>query len=239
MRVFKNIRQIIFLLILSSFNLILCAEDLQKFSVQNNDTVIAIVSEKELSRFVFEQDKIKQIFAISGELYYEIEGENLYIKPSIQKPVNFFVSTEKGNTYKIIATPKDIPATQISITGRGSNKLSQARQSVTGESVYGESIYREKISKIIKVIKAEDETVGYKVKQIGKTYREKNGLKGYFDSKWWNDEVVAEKHFLFNVLDQSLKIDKQYYLKDQDAVYIDRSVIEPGKSAMLIKVRVL
>ena len=234
MPVFKNIRQIIFLLILSSFNLILCAEDLQKFSVQNNDTVIAIVSEKELSRFVFEQDKIKQIFAISGELYYEIEGENLYIKPSIQKPVNFFVSTEKGNIYKIIATVKDIPATQISITGRGSNKVRQANQPVTGESVY-----REKISKIIKVVKAEDDTVGYKVKRIGKTYREKNGLKGYFDSKWWDDEVVAEKHFLFNVSDQSLKIDKQCYLKDQEAVYINRNVIGPGKSAMLIKVRVL
>jgi len=238
MREFKKriiIRYIICVLILSGFNLIVCAGDLQKFSVWNSDSVVAIVSERELSRLIFKGDKVKQIYAISGELYYEIADENLYIKPSVQKPVNFFVNTERGNTYKIIATPKDIPATQISIVGVFSNKSHQVKQSVTEESIYSK-----KISKIIKVVRAEDETVGYKVKSIGKSYREKNGLKGYFDSKWWDDEVIAEKHFLSNDSDQSIEINKSNYLDGRtEAIYIDREVIEPGSSATLIKVRTL
>lgn len=227
------IRYIICILTLS-FSQVVCAKDLQKFFVRNNDTVLAIISERELSRFVFKGDKVKQIFSIGGELHYEILDENLYIKPSVQKPVNFFVNTESGNTYKIIATPKDIPATQVFISGIACNKYARVKQPLTGESVYSE-----KIAKIIKVVNSEDETVGYKVKSIGTSYKQPNGLSRYFDSEWWGDGLIAEKHFLFNDSDNPITIDRHSYLREAEAVYVDREVIKPGSGAILIKVRTL
>ena len=226
------IRYIIYIITLS-FNQAY-AKDLQKFSVRNNDTVLAIISKRELSRFIFKGDKVKQIFSIGGELHYEILNENLYIKPSIQKPINFFVNTENGNTYKIIATQADIPATQIFISSNTRNKSCQIKQPHTGESVYSE-----KIVKIIKIVNSKDETAGYKVKTIGKPYKQTNGLRGYFDSEWRGDGLIAEKHFLFNNSDKPLTINKHSYLDQVEAIYIDREVVKPGSSAILIKVRTL
>ena len=211
------------------------ASDLQKFFVQNNDTVLAIISQKELSRFVFKNDKVKKVFVIGGELHYEMLDENLYIKPSILKPVNFFVSTEKGNTYKIIATPKDIPATQIFVSSqRGKQAHTSLKQQLTGESVY-----TTKIAKIIKVVISEDDTIlDYKFKNMSKTKTYEIGLKDYFVLQVKGDGLVAEKHILVNQSEEPITIHKQWFDgQDTDAIYIEKEVIEPGKSASVIKVR--
>lgn len=224
-----------------SIGLAASAEDLQKFTVKSNDTVIAIVSERELSRFIFAEDKIKQIFAINGELNYEVVDENLYIRPSIHKPVNFFVSTEKGNTYKIIATPKDIPATQISITTKESVKEVNDTLHVN-KGITGESIFRHKISKVIRAAKAGDSTVGYEVNKIGKSSRRNviESVTSYFDSIWSNNELEAEKHIIRNESNRNIKIDKRCYLTGNfDAVYLASSYLSPGETTVIIKVRVV
>lgn len=214
------------------------AEDLQKFSVKNNATIIAVISENELSRFIFSEGKIKQIFAINGDLHYEISEESLYIKPNVNKPINFFISTVKGNTYKIIATPKDIPATQISIASEisgGKNSIVYPKYGFTGEA-----IFRNKISKIIKAARAGDQTIGYKVKEIGKSVGKKDGVRSYHDSRWSDGEVVADKYFLTNVSSHNIAFDKYDYLSEQiQAVYLDYNLLEPGRRAILITVRVL
>lgn len=210
------------------------ATGLQKFFVRNNDAVVVTVSSGELSRFIFEGDEVERVYDITGEFYYEMQGKNLYIKPSVQKPINFFVDTESGNTYQIIATPKDIPATQIFINGVIGNASHRVNQPFTGEA-----IYQAKISKIIKAVKAEDTSVGYKVKYVGKSYQRGDDVSGYFDSEWSGDGVIAEKHFLFNDSGESIKINKNSYLDDEtEAVYTDCQTIKPNSSAILIKVRI-
>jgi hypothetical protein len=86
----------------------------QTFILRNNDTVIAHISKKEITRIVFESD-ITFISSIAGELEYTTKGQDLYLRPNVEKPINFFVKTEDDQTYKFLLNAKDSPSTQIFI----------------------------------------------------------------------------------------------------------------------------
>ena len=106
------------------------AMDNQKFNVSNNDSITAVISQRELSRIVFENDEIERIYSINGEFHYEILGSNLYLKPTATKPINFFVNTVEGNTYQFITTIKDIPAVQIFVKNIGYSLTIKAKVNI-------------------------------------------------------------------------------------------------------------
>lgn len=224
----------------------LYADDIQKFSVKNNDTVLAIISERELSRFVFEQDKIKHIYAISGEIHYELADENLYIRPNVQKPINFFVNTEKGRTYKIIATPKDIPATQISISSQNgilrpisTRSNTRTHVSKTKTISASEKDLRSKIARVIKAILSNDRTVDYKVEdsESSHNYSSTKDIEMLLQSTWSNQDLYAYKYTIINISDNTIKVDKSRYLEPGiQAVYVEKEHLKPNEITTLITV---
>ena len=86
----------------------------QSFIVRNNDTIVATISKREITRIAFESD-ITFISSIAGELEYTTKDQDLYLRPNVEKPINFFVKTADENTYKFLVNAKSIPATQIFI----------------------------------------------------------------------------------------------------------------------------
>lgn len=238
------------------------AEDLQRFCVKNNGDVVVTISQKELSRLVFKSekggaDRVKQIFGINGEFHYEIQEENLYIRPSVAKPINFFVSTDSGFTYKVLAMQNDIPSTQVAITGVQDNKKDSCDKGkieniTTGKdasfekikfreaysSVSEESHLREEIRKIISVIKADDRTVGYEVKEIDKEKKDIEGVRKYYESRWTKREVIGDKYYLYNTSDKRVQLDKARYLDDNiQAVYIEKTELNPGDKTLMITIK--
>jgi hypothetical protein len=93
----------------------------QTFRVANNETVIAAFSKNEITRVSF-QDDIVSVNSLKGEFEYEVQGRELFLRVSVDKPINFFVKIQNGNIYKIIATPEDIAATQIFVKPKIMNK---------------------------------------------------------------------------------------------------------------------
>ena len=86
----------------------------QTFVVRNNDMVLATISKKEITRIAFESD-ITFISSIAGELEYTTKDQDLYLRPNVEKPINFFVKTADEHTYKFLVNAKSAPATQIFI----------------------------------------------------------------------------------------------------------------------------
>lgn len=80
----------------------------------NENTVIAVISKTEISRISFLKE-IESVHLVKGEIEYEITGRDLYLRAFVDKPINFFVKTFAGKTYKFIVTPQDLSATQIFI----------------------------------------------------------------------------------------------------------------------------
>lgn len=238
-------------------------QNLQKAVVNNNDVIFVTISQKELTRFVFERDKIKHIYAISGEFSYDMVNENLYIKPNLVKPINFFVTTEKGKTYQILAEPRDIPATQVMVIGMGSNanqkigkdhttsksqsfKVSTyAREGENGlvkDSTSSDAVLMKEIRKVILAIKSDDRTLGFQIKKINKKIKSEKGTKSrkgmvasLLESCWSNEDIIAEKYHLANVTNENITLNKANYLsEDIVGVYLDKPSLSPSESTLLI-----
>jgi hypothetical protein len=237
-------------------------QNLQKVIIKDNDVVFVIISQKELTRFYFDGDKIKHIYAISGELSYDMVAENLYLKPNVIKPINFFVTTEKGKTYQILAEPKDIPATQVIVIGavnyRNSNAVmnrsttsvpqsfkvstyaQEGEEWLVRDSMSSDSVLMREIRKVVLAIKSNDKTLGFNIKIIDKEKREKDGLVEYVESGWSNEDIIAEKCYLANVTNENITLNKANYLaEDIIGVYLDKESLVPRESALLILLKKL
>lgn len=76
------------------------------------NTITAAISKTEISRISFGSE-IESVHSLKGEIEYEIVDKDLYLRAFVDKPINFFVKTFSGKTYKLITTPENIPATQV------------------------------------------------------------------------------------------------------------------------------
>lgn len=88
----------------------------QVFYSNEAHEIKAIISKQELSRIIMPED-IEMINSIEGEIEYSVQDNNLYVRANkYNKPINLFIKTDDGITYKIILVVKDIAATQIFIS---------------------------------------------------------------------------------------------------------------------------
>ncbi len=109
----------IFILLIISFGLNSYAD--QSFFLKSNEnTIKAAISKSEITRISLLND-IESIHSLKGEIEYEITGKDLYLRANIDKPVNFFVKTVSGKTYKFITSIENIPAQQIFIRAQSSS----------------------------------------------------------------------------------------------------------------------
>ncbi|MEQ9115676.1 MAG: type-F conjugative transfer system secretin TraK [Rickettsiales bacterium] len=213
------------------------ASESQKFSVSNNSSFVATISEKELTRIIFEGDVVEGLFSTNGEFTHEISGSDLYIKPTVNKPINFFVKTEKGNNYKVILTSKDIPSVQIFVKNTDIKTSSKKER----EGHFSEECnFRKRLSQIISAVLADDESVGFKKKNILKTVSKRRAsISQYHDSNWEGKGVAASKYYLENLsVHQVAFINRETYLTDDlDAVYLEKEKLNPGEETVLITIK--
>ncbi len=93
----------------------------QIVEVEDDGDAYALISKKEITRISVEDDRILKV--ANGDIPYSITHDpdkgDLYLRPqsvTIVRPVNMFVTTEKGFTYKVILEPQDIPSAHILLT---------------------------------------------------------------------------------------------------------------------------
>jgi hypothetical protein len=221
----------------------------QNFNVSRDKAILASISSKELSRLVFDS-RIIRVFGISGEFHHEILDNSLYLKPHTTKPINFFVFVESGDTYKIIAVQEDVPATEITIHRVGNDDVpngveerSRSREVVFKNTLkapgtlYGEETLQANIRRVVQCIMS-DEILDYKVTNIDRSYRKKDGIRKTLDSIWKKSEIEAKKYYLTNVSSESLTLNKEDYLDDANASYLNRDTLAPLETAILITIRV-
>lgn len=90
----------------------------QIFDVTRDSEIVAAISKREVTRLSATADRITQI--VKGDLPYTMTHDpdqgDVYFRPEfadITKPINLFVTTEKGFTYKVVLVPKDVPSVHI------------------------------------------------------------------------------------------------------------------------------
>ena len=230
------------------------AADVWNYEVKNNDTIIAQISEKEISRINLKGEVIDRLHFIDGEIEFIKEEEDLYIKPLVKKPINMFLKTESGNTYKILFDVVDVPACQIFITKERKSRTSTAAKGKLAKQQNGSngkklvqlnkeqvdrspaSFEEKRISKIINILEIEDKNFGFKLKKARGNYKSKKYLIKK-EMTATGAGLYAEKFIIKNI-SKELQIleEKEFTGEKIKAVYLSQEKLAPEQAAVLIKV---
>lgn len=139
---------------------------LQVKSIKDNQTVLAKVSSKELTRIFVKNDRIQSVRGIDGAYQLtkdEAQGA-IFVKPTQfyqNKPFNLFISTEQGHSYTLLLTPMDIPAENIELK-------SLSPSNILAEHWEKNSAYSQIIINLMHAMENNDTPEGYAVINLGK-----------------------------------------------------------------------
>ena len=232
-------------------------KDNMNIYAKNNDLVSIILSEKELNRINLKGEKINALHYTEGDIEFSIAESDLYLKVKVAKPVNFFIKTESGKTYQILAVTADVPSLQYfiqqkSILKSKSHKNSSKNidkkysNSTIGDTVVKKELtaYEKEINKIIKVIDANKSYMGYQLRKVSKRlYCRTSCPKGLIAQEISiarGNGLIAHKIIITNNSAHKIAImaeDFENNYTNVIASYLEKSQLEHGEQANLIIVR--
>ena len=200
----------------------------QKLKLKNNEEGVIIMSKKELTRLNFKQEKVKGVYGVSGELEHEMVDDDLFLMNNGDKPLNFFVKTEEGNTYKLLAKVKDIPAVQIFVENSDIKKVNH-NLDINAES--------RELSKIIKVALVEGEHLGYELERIGGKTEKVKGLKARRTLKVTGHFYEVEKYVIENDSKGEVSLNlSDVEVKDSYGLYMEKSKLGVGEKGVMMRI---
>ncbi len=95
------------------------ASALQILDAKDGETVVAKISQKEVTRITFEKSRIRKVTGNAGEFVLEKDDDRgqVFIRPAQAdntKPINLFVSSDRG-TVALLLQPIDAPSDTLMI----------------------------------------------------------------------------------------------------------------------------
>ena len=210
----------------------------QYFTVSNNGSVLGTASLKEITRISLNSN-VTDINAIAGELEYSVNGKDIFLRASSDKPVNFFIKLENGWTYKFILSVEDIPATQIFVRpskGFAKNSAKNSSSKIQHKETTS-PLLKKRISKILELTLKPKKYIGYDIKPENKQLKSPiENLEMKLVGIVSGDRLKAEKIFLTNKSQSQKKINLETFMKPENlAVYLtDHEVLPDRKSVLII-----
>jgi len=215
------------------------ANALQIKQTTDNGQITALVSAQEISRISLAKDRI---LMVNGDpevdITHDSETGDIYLKPvavPLSKPINLFISTEKGFTYQLLLMPEKAPSEQIII--RNEDAFEGSGEAQTWES---SSPFHATVIKILKAVIGEtDLPAGYK-KEV---FRNEN-------TDTHNHLLLSRKHAITGAALQGIALEvrntgktattlneRDLYSPEQAAIYIPQRDLEPGAKTTVYLVR--
>jgi type-F conjugative transfer system secretin TraK len=201
----------------------------QVISLINNGEGAAQIARTGLNRIYLEEDKIKNVISLNGELMIQkdIDNGQLFVKPideSRDKPIEIFLTTESGNHFALSLKPLTIKSQNIGVTIQP-NKSEDDNEE----------------TKILALIK---QMGGVEIPK--NKYTKKNRVKNKLKDKVKIEkkltikdrELEGEIYEIINNDKEKLKIDlTPYWNKDVKAVAVEKSQLSIGESSKIFVVK--
>lgn len=204
----------------------------QEFTAHNNAEVKAVASKSEITRLAFDSP-VAEIHALSEEIEYAINGKDIYLRLTAEKPVNFFVKTEDEMTYKIILITSDIPSTQVFI-----HRFATVDKSQTEYFNQVSPELKTRIAKLIEVTLNPTKYLGFNIipKYLNLISPVKD-LKMKLVAQVSGNKLIAEKIHLRNASNKTQKLNlKDFISLEYLAVYLSKAELLPKEESMLIRI---
>lgn len=206
----------------------------QTKQVTDNSEVQVTLSSVELSRITAPGDRIRQInfdaglFAYkndeqTGDIWLQVQAGKADPKRNVP-PASFYVITEKGFTYKLLATFKSVPSEQIVLM----NPMAIGQKAA--DQWERKSPYQEAVIRLIQAMVNGDIVRGYDTAFEEKVI-ERGDLRVVSVGTYTGSNLEGEEFFVQNTTSTPMRIDvKAFQRRRIAAVYVEHTDIAPGAS---------
>ena len=230
----------------------------QTLSVAPNSTVTAQISQKEISRIAIEGGKIRATDARNGAIEIltdtKVPGELRVLPPENDKrPINLFVTSEKGHTYTLILTVADLPSQTIllretakpSAVERDNNvAMGGGNHSSNGGDPFGSrgasrSPELERTVRALTIAMARDERPsGVEIIARNRTMQLWQESRFTLSTSWVARGVVGDLYTLTNVSNQLMRLaEPEFFKAGVLAVSFDAAELPPGTQTNVYIIR--
>ncbi len=215
------------------------AHALQIKQATENGQITAIVSAQEISRVSLSKDRIRMVNGDPEvDITHDSETGDVYLKPAtapLTKPLNLFISTEKGFTYQLLLMPEKVPSEQIIIRNEDAFDGSEDAQVWESKTTFHATI--------IDVLKA---TIGGVNLPAG--YKKEVFKKEDVDRR--EHLILSRKYAISGSALQGIALEvrntgkitttlseRDLYSPEQAAIYLPHRKLEPGATVTVYLVR--
>ncbi len=211
------------------------ASALQTLEARDGETVLARISQKEVTRITFEKGRIRKVTGNAGEFVLEKDEEKgqIFIRPASAestKPINLFISSDQG-TVALLLQPIDAPSDTIVIR--------EVRGPARGASREARSPLHVRTIKNLLLAMATDALPGdMQVRELAHELVLWPGVRLTLQRAYVAADVIGEKYQLANVGDVELRLTgRDLYKPGVMAISLEQHLLQPGESTNVFVIR--
>ncbi len=211
------------------------AHALQTLTARDGDTVLAKIAQKEITRIAVDRGRIRKVTGNAGEFHLEKDEQQgeIYLRPadpSSTKPINVFVTSERG-TVGLLLQPVDAPSETILI-----RKLSDTAARPTREASAPRHIRT--LKHLLFSLATDTPADGMEVRDAKLEVALWPGLRMTLQRSHLADQIVGEKYQVMNMAATPTRLDAMdLYKPGVMAVSVEGDEIAPGHTTHVFVLR--
>lgn len=213
------------------------ALSLQTIEANQNESYVARISVREVTRIAFEHGRIRSFVANDGEMQIEKNSETgqLFVRPTqtMNKASSIFLTDDQGRTYTLLLVPTDMPADTIMVRDQSlSVKKAIKKEQKTS------SVEQDIRSMIIALYKAAPLSNYEPMLEDGATLLMPEGLTAKVKNSYAEDRMQGMQLEIRNVSKQKIQLhEADFHDLGILAVVLGAKELRSGQVTSLIVVR--
>ena len=193
------------------------------------------LSLKEMTRISVSGARIKKWYFNDGELILDKDVDNgfILIKPvRPKKPVNLFITDDKGGTHTLLLEPTDMPAENIFVKDKEQQRRAEASEIEEGEP------YERILKNMVLAMALEIPPRGIEMREVHKEVLLWKEAKFVLTRQFIGRNVIGERYLLLNRSDSDMVISEEELFRTGIlAVSVEKPNLQPQESTNVFVVR--
>lgn len=197
------------------------------------------ISAKETTRLTIEGAKIRSVIGTDGELTVDKDEERgqIFVRPTVQKPINVRLISSSGATYNLVMQPIDIPQEDIVIRESFERRASQREQLDRGKKGAPGSTARA-VKALVTAMALDEPPTSVDMRPTQQEILLWEGTKFVMTAVYTERNMVGEKYSLKNVGKSTIRmVEQEFYRRGVIAVAIENMHVDPGQTTNIYVIR--
>jgi conjugal transfer pilus assembly protein TraK len=211
------------------------ASALQIVDARDGETVLAKISQKEVTRIAFEKSRVRRVTGNAGEFVLEKDEEKgqIFIRPTSAesgKPINIFVMSDRG-TVGLLLQPVDMPSDTIMIR--------EGRDPVTsGSRIERSGRHVRTVKNLLLAMATDTLPDDMEVRELAQELTLWPGVRLVLQRAYRGAGIIGEKYLLANTTMNEVSLTEgDLYKPGVIAVSLERTSLGGGESTNLFVIR--